>query len=127
MLKTKLIALVFAALFLASCASGGDEADESEAVAEVPTEAITESEEPVAQTAAAVDTDLPTATVEPTSEPPTAVPPTEALPTEAPPTTAPTATSEPADQCLACHTDKESLIETAAPEEKAPSESSGVG
>lgn len=52
-------------------------------------------------------------------------------------TVAPTATGEPTataevvaevtDQCLACHGDKEQLIETAAPEEEAPSESSGVG
>jgi hypothetical protein len=31
------------------------------------------------------------------------------------------------DTCLGCHMDKERLIETAAPEEKTPSESSGVG
>lgn len=61
--------------------------------------------------------------------------------TQAPPTPtetlAPTATSQPtptqevvaevSDACLACHSDKNQLIETAAPEEKAPSESSGVG
>ncbi len=31
------------------------------------------------------------------------------------------------DYCVQCHTDKEALIETAKPEEKAPSESEGVG
>jgi hypothetical protein len=47
------------------------------------------------------------------------------------PTTAPTETPEiiasVSGACLACHMDKEMLMETAAPEEKAPSESSGVG
>ncbi|UCG23437.1 MAG: hypothetical protein JSW55_14985 [Chloroflexota bacterium] len=52
-------------------------------------------------------------------------------------TLAPTATIEPTateevvveetDACLACHSDKDQLIETAAPEEEVPSESSGVG
>ncbi len=47
------------------------------------------------------------------------------------PTPIPTETSEivasSTDQCLACHMDQEKLMETAAPEEQAPSESSGVG
>ena len=32
-----------------------------------------------------------------------------------------------ADECLACHADQDRLIETAAEEEEAPSESSGMG
>jgi hypothetical protein len=47
------------------------------------------------------------------------------------PTPIPTETSEivasSSDECLACHMDQEQLMQTAAPEEKAPSESSGVG
>ncbi len=31
------------------------------------------------------------------------------------------------DYCVSCHTDKDALIQTAKPEEKAPSESEGVG
>ena len=31
------------------------------------------------------------------------------------------------DYCVSCHTDKNALIQTAKPEEKAPSESEGVG
>jgi len=51
------------------------------------------------------------------------------------PTPVPTATVAPeavtpavaVNYCLECHSDKEALIQTAKPEEKAPSESEGVG
>lgn len=36
-------------------------------------------------------------------------------------------TPEPADECLECHQDKQSLIDTAKPEEEQVSESSGEG
>ena len=78
-------------------------------------------------------TDKPVATAtEPITQAPTeTIAPTETATTASSPTPNPTATPEEisatSDTCLGCHMDKERLIETAAPEEKAPSESSGVG
>ena len=86
----------------------------------------------------------PTATIESVAEA-TAPPPPTATATEAPPTatSAPTATLPPtetpppthtatpevlASNCLACHADKQMLIDTSAPlEEPEEGESSGVG
>ncbi len=39
----------------------------------------------------------------------------------------PTPFIDPNNECLSCHSDKDRLIQTAKPEEKAPSESKGEG
>jgi hypothetical protein len=104
--------LLIVAVFLAACGAEESPAPTEQAAAPevVAEETATSSPEP---TATATETPTPTETVAPT------------------PTTEPTATAEvvaeTSDECLACHSDKEQLIETAAPEEKVPSESSGVG
>lgn len=52
------------------------------------------------------------------------------VPTAVPTPTLPAAVFTPqssVDYCVLCHTDKDALIQTAKPEEKAPSESEGVG
>ncbi len=69
--------------------------------------------------------------VEPTSIP-TAIPTEEsAEPTDEPSVDESAADSSsediPEDECLNCHTDKQSLIDTAKPEEEVVSESSGEG
>ena len=96
-------------------------------------EAPTPTEQSVASAPTVTVEETTTSTSEPAepTETATQAPPT---PTE---TLAPKATTEPtpteevvaevSDACLACHSDKDQLIDTAAPEEKVPSESSGVG
>ena len=63
---------------------------------------------------------------------PTTAPSATSVPTEttvpATPTDVPTPTEEPvADQCVACHIDKEQLVDTAAPVVVVESESEGEG
>jgi hypothetical protein len=109
-------------LLLVSCAPGEEsDLEGDQGIAEAPSDDPEAAEPPVTDTSKPTSTSVPAATD-------TAVP--TAAPTVAPsatPTSEPTFTPEPADQCLACHTDMEKLVDTAAPEEKAPSESSGVG
>jgi hypothetical protein len=109
---SKTLASILLLLLLTTCGPS-EPATVQEEAADAPT-AVAE-----APTSAPTATPLPTAVpVEPTA---TAVPPTE-IPTETP-------TPEPvASNCLICHSDQQTLINTASPvEEPEESESSGVG
>ena len=118
-----LIVLIMALLLISACSA--DEAATPTVVAEVQSSPTSAPQEPAVTPgtaahkwteeveAAATETQVP----EPTE---TAVPTTA-------PTEPPEVVVTVSDECLACHMDQEKLTETAAPEEKAPSESSGVG
>jgi hypothetical protein len=118
-----IIVIVMALLLIGACSAAEEEP--SAIVAQVQTSPTMVLEEPsiMAGTAAHRWTETVETTATETQVPePTA----SAVPTTAP-TETPEIVASVSDECLACHMDKETLIETAAPEEKAPSESSGVG
>lgn len=114
--SVQVLFLLIGTALLAACGAEEEPTPTEQAVASAPTVAVEEAAintpEPVEPTATATEPP-PTETVAPT-------PTSEPTPTEE-------AVAEAADQCLACHSDKEQLIDTAKPEEKVPSESSGVG
>ncbi len=120
MTKVKGIWLLVTLFLLSACGSVNEPAVEVETVLP-PTEvaAVTEATATMV-IVAPTETAVSATDIEPTA---TALP----AATEAP---APTDTPEPLvmDNCMSCHSDKDMLIDTAAPEEeKEPSESSGVG
>jgi hypothetical protein len=127
MCKTRSLLWAFVVIVLmVSCAPGEEsDLDGDQGIAEAPSDA------PEVAEPAATETSKPTATLAPaatdTAIPATAPTVVASETASETPTSEPTFTPEPADQCLACHTDMEKLMDTAAPEEKAPSESSGVG
>ena len=111
------VILLVVAVVLTACGQEETPAPTEQAAETAPTvaaeETATYTPVPPEPTATATETPVPTETTAPT-------PTTEPTPTEEP-------VAEIADACLACHSDKDQLIDTAAPEEKVPSESSGVG
>ncbi len=124
MKKSRAILVLFMTLLFTGACSAAEEVPPlviSQELA-IPTEAPKESSV-LAGTAAHRWTDVEgviattTQVPEPTSSP---------IPTPSP-TESPEMVASVSDECLACHMDKDKLVETAAPEEKAPSESSGVG
>ena len=124
MKKTGMTMVFIVALLLIGACSAAEE-EPTAIVAQVLSSTTTAQQEPsvTAGTAAHRWTETVEAAVTETQIPePTA----SAVPTT-PPTETPEIVASVTDECLACHMDKEKLIETAAPEEKAPSESSGVG
>lgn len=116
-MRKTLLFLLIGAMILALVACGSEEEPAEEVAAVAPTD--------TAATDAATS-DAPTDTAAPA--PTDTVAPTATVP----PTAAPTETPEEvamADMgpCLSCHSDQEQLIQTAAPVEEVPSESSGPG
>ncbi len=123
MTKLRLIVIpLVVAVLLAACSptdepeGAGASLNTPEAIQDIPTP----TDEPM-EMATATITEAPTETTAPT-ETATSVPSSTPIPTATPEEIA-----SVSDTCLDCHMDKERLIETGAPEEKAPSESSGVG
>ncbi len=120
-----IVYLLLAALIFTACGQSekATPGDEPSAAASVTVIAVAEA----AQTSLPLEEPTEEPTVATTEEPtiaPTEVP--TVVPTEAP-TAVPT--EEPTESCLTCHSDKEQLMSTAAPEpeETESSESSGVG
>jgi len=123
MCKTRSLLWAFVVIVLMVSCTPGEESDldGDQGIVEAPSDA------PEVAEPAATETSKPTATLAPAATDTTVTAIATTVAASETPTSEPTFTPEPADQCLACHTDMEKLVDTAEPEEKAPSESSGVG